>query len=247
MTRTHVLPPLPVLNTIMIFDLIRWAELSESGRGGATLRERFPNWGVWDQSNWASLTNETPAKLDLTTLPRVPTEAEGGVCNTSYCMAGQAVTQSDYRLVYNSRIVEGRETVYAETAMPQRPSGQVSKRGWAIWEDVPGAHAVAVEFAGAQVLGLTPAEADLFFGGDNGIYDLKIMVNRFALARGLPFLFPDEVAWDDYDVDDVDDPRLDYGNYAEPSSATAATARPVPAPTPVIPVPVAQASIPTPV
>lgn len=226
-------PALPMLNTSLILDLIQWAEISE-GKANL-LAEKFPHWGRWDQSNWASLTNEKKKDLDVSKLPRIPLEAEGGVCNTSYCMAGQAVVQSDYRLVYGSRIVEGRETIYADQAMPQRPSGKVSKRGWAIWEDVPGAEPVSVEFAGEQVLGLTGAEADLFFGGDNGLDDLKMMANRFANARGLPFLFPDETMYeDDCDADEI----LDYDDYAEPVPTEAFTA----------PAHIAsQASVPTPV
>jgi hypothetical protein len=193
---------LPALDTVLLFDLIRWAEQDEA------IDHAW--WGTWDQSSWGWVMTDEEVKA-----------RRNGSCKTAYCMAGQAAHQAGYRLVFDYSDTITREidmhdgthfdghVATASTCVPQRDTGRKNSKGYPIFEDVPGGEVEQVSIVGRQALGLTHAESDYFFEGDNGIDALKMMANRFCQDRGQPLLFPD---WEVYDPDDYDPQDGDYGD-----------------------------------
>lgn len=166
---------LPELNATLLFDLVRWAEMDEQDI--QFTEAKFRNWGHWYQGHWAQ--TEMP---ELTEEERQA--LRNGACQTSYCIAGQAVHQGGYRLDYES---DG----YANNVVQQRMTDLRTPRGVPIWEDVPGAQRQDIAEVAQELLGLTSDEAGNLFGGDNEVGHLKQYANLFALARRLPPLFAD--------------------------------------------------------
>ena len=190
---------LPTLNSVLLFDLIRWAEHDDAIDAA--------RWGTWDQSSWGWVKVEDQMK-----------EARNGACKTAYCMAGQAAHQGGYRLLFDTGDVhsvdiemydghhyEG-DVASASDCVQQRPTNRRDSKGVIIWEDVPGADERPVSEVGREVLGLTSDEAEVFFEGDNDLHRLRSMANRFCQDRALPLLYPYDEVWDG----DYPDPDDDY-------------------------------------
>jgi hypothetical protein len=189
---------IPELNTLLMVDLIRWAERDEE------IDHQW--WGTWDQSSWGWAVTEEDQK-----------NLRNGACKTAYCMAGQAAHQAGYRLEFQQFDTIHREMTMhdgtfldarvasASTCVQQRDTGRKTSKGAPIWEDVPDAESKQISHVGREALGLTMEEADAFFEGDNTLDRLKMMANWFCVNRGLPLLYPDWTIWapdEDYDPDD---------------------------------------------
>jgi hypothetical protein len=119
-------------------------------------------------------------------------------------MAGQAVVQNGYRILYeNDGAIQNPPAgddggdahlsgmwLAASRCIKQQPTGTYDNRGRMIYEDVPGAQYEYIENVGQEVLGLTDDEADWFFESGNDISRLKGLVNGIATIRNLPMPFP---------------------------------------------------------
>lgn len=165
----------PALNVSLIRDLLRWAK---GERDGVT-DKLFAGWGGWDQTAWGR-------------------QIVNGVCQTSYCMAGQAVVQEGYTLLFEEAdyYYEGddeagnpiwkRQLTAAECA-PTKVIGTDDK-GHPIHQPIKEA-AEMIETVGARVLGLTDSEASDFFYADNTYETLVEHANFFARCRDLDVTF----------------------------------------------------------
>lgn len=73
---------LPTLNTELLSQIIKWAELSAEKHIPYDNRneEVLPGWGVWDQNVWFRQTSTVPE----------------GFCGTACCLAGQAALQTGW-------------------------------------------------------------------------------------------------------------------------------------------------------
>lgn len=203
------------LNISMLMDLIHWAEVSERFRieremtaptdiveegAPVELPGLTSRWGVWDQNSWAQLFTRREVRGDT-----AARKARNGVCGSAYCMAGQTVNQSGYRLILDS---DYKSTDFsASQCIAERPTGRYDNKGGMIYEDVPGAPILSISEAARDILGLNEREADRFFEGDNNIEILKEMVNAFCVRRELPLAYP---AADVYDTDRLDDSPLNW-------------------------------------
>jgi hypothetical protein len=190
------------LNLPALMTLIDWAEADEEVR-----RRRFAGWGDWRQSAWGVITADDPnikalaesedpdaqqhAVELLTDLDR------NGVCGTAYCMAGQAVAQAGYELLFEDPYVGvdgidlGLAVAGAERCVKTEPTGEVDRRGRPIFRPVGDDD--QIESVAARILGLSPDEEDLFFNGSNSIDRLKRYVNRFCANRDMEQVpYPDE-------------------------------------------------------
>lgn len=166
-----------VLNIDAITTLIRWAE------GDEALAERF---GTWDQGHWAKVivgesVGEYGEDLDPVDLEE---GKRNGHCKTAYCMAGQAVVQAGYRLLYSIDYEEDG-IASASHCVKQRQTGEVNRLGLPEMEDVEGTQSYISDVA-RVILGLEYGEATAFFDGDNRVMDLKYLTNQFLDHRGLP-------------------------------------------------------------
>ena len=185
---------LPELNVPLLYDLLKWAE------GDEELAAKFRHWGAWDQGVWAriDLNEMRDMDLDARDPEAIEVTRRNGVCQTAYCMAGQAVAQSDYRLIMD----DGSAT----DCIKERPTDQKNARGFTIWEDVPNAPQREIWSVAQEILGLTYVEQSQFFQGDNQLGRLRELANLFTDVRGLPLLFPDDRIANLYrDEDDEDD------------------------------------------
>lgn len=187
---------LPKLELDKLTKLVDWAQATEL-MPEEDLLEKFPGWGVWNQSSWSEIylsDDDQIMKLqrdgwwdytdpdDLATMP-VIAEIEGwireGSCGSSYCIAGQEVHDKGYRMLYN-------HSGCADSCIRQVPTTEVDAKGNTIWEDDPEAVPEQINDVAARSLGLTNDEANRLFNSDNSVHTLKKLVNRFAKRRGLP-------------------------------------------------------------
>lgn len=181
------------LNLPAIRLLIEWAE------GDEALAAYF---GTWDQQVWneikVSMSALQEAGLDGEDEPVteefVAEATRNGVCNTAYCMAGQAVVQAGYRLAYTSddegstSPALGAYEVLSADYCERRVLLGYDANGRPRWEET--GERVYIANAGARILGLDSDEQGSFFDGDNGIEDLKFFVNKMCERRGLPLEYP---------------------------------------------------------
>lgn len=197
MTTTNTLPELDVE---MIFKLIKWAEQDE------TFLANLSEWGFWNQGVWGAV-----AQHDAETVlgdavsahdigPDEEQQLRNGACQTAYCMAGQAVVQNGYRLVYQGadEVNLGdawRAALTASECIRQEQAG-VSRTGRPLWRDAPGAVPMPISDTAQRLLGLTSDERYRFFDGDNELGQLKEYANGMCHRRGLPLLFPDDAIYD---------------------------------------------------
>lgn len=171
-----------VLNMPALTTLITWAE------GDEALAQRF---GTWNQGQWAHvLLAEDATWVDDIDTERVVEETRNGACQTAYCMAGQTVVQAGYRLIYRHYgYDEGKPSFNTSDCIKQEWTGRRRPNGTPIMEDT--GEVMSISTAAAQILGLDYDEYNSFFDGDNGIEDLKHMVNAMCFRRGLPEPYPD--------------------------------------------------------
>lgn len=160
---------LPKLNLDLLVQIIDWAEESEQGRVK-------PGWGTWYQDEWGQADSTDPVKL------------RNDLCQTAYCVAGQAAHQGGYRLIIEEYALSG-VAYSASHCVLTEPTGELDPKGREVRVDVGMARSIPE--VGAEVLGLCECEEDLF-EGDNDIEDLKAMTNGLAKSRGLPKPYPDE-------------------------------------------------------
>lgn len=76
---------LPILNTELLTQVIKWAEESEK----APDTEPMPGWGVWGQTMWF----------------RRSSRLQEVTCGTAYCIAGQVAHQAGYEPVWDDASV----------------------------------------------------------------------------------------------------------------------------------------------
>jgi hypothetical protein len=190
---------LPTLNSTLLFDLVRWAEHD------AEFDHQI--WGTWDQGAWGWVMADQIEKAYV----------RNGVCRTAYCMAGQAVHQAGYRLLFDANsqtereieMADGRDFVgqvaTANDCIKQYDTGRKDSKGFQIWEDVATAEPEPINQVAIDILGLTHEEADVFFEGSNEAYQLREMANWFCQSRGLPLLYPYDDVYEPFlDEEDVD-------------------------------------------
>lgn len=118
---------------------------------------------------------------------------EANVCGTSYCQAGQAAVQAGHKPNWR----DGFDDISMCTG-PDRMTR-------------------TIEEVATVALGLTRAEADLYFGAENTISDLKSYLNGFARARRLNPPYPHHPISntahlvDDYDPEEDVDRTIPMG------------------------------------
>lgn len=192
----HERHPLPTLNVELLARLMEWAEYENQVTEGLIVRDRIPEeyrlWGDWDQGVWGFLDTEG---RELTEEEKQ--DYRNGVCRTAFCMAGQAATQSGYRLIFGPHDNSNRERdgvlhhgFSAQMVIQVQETGRFGPRGFPIMEDVPGANRQDVGAVGRDVLGLNHEESSAFFDGDNNLLTLQRYCNTFYAARNLPPLYP---------------------------------------------------------
>lgn len=160
---------LPKLNLDLLVQIIDWAEQSEQGYVK-------PGWGTWYQDEWGMANSADPVTL------------RNDLCQTAYCVAGQAAHQGGYRLIIIEDLMT-RPMYSATSCVLTEPTGKLDSKGREIYADVGRPRSIPA--VGAEVLGLCDCEEDLF-EGDNDLEDLKAMTNGLAASRGLPLPYPDE-------------------------------------------------------
>lgn len=176
------------LNTLLLHNLIEWAEYEENLEANTTARLRiqpaaegpWAGWGHWNQGAWA-ITSATVADETRQIDPELAREVRNGACETAYCMAGQTVVQAGYRLVYND---DHRGLLRADMCVLTQPNGRFDAKGRPLHDDVPGT-AKSIEGAAQAILGLTDTECEELFNGDNTVDQLKAMADDFLENRGL--------------------------------------------------------------
>lgn len=167
------------LNTKLLTDLVNWAAFSEFGN-----TQPIPGFlGRWDQNHWAY-------------------QRRNGVCDTAYCMAGQAVVQSGKQIVYDDDNwyedqVGGTLTRWqsATWCSPPVDTGKKTPKGVPIYTHNPDTETwVVISEAARLELGLTEDEADYLFNGDNEldrIIDLTAQITVDHGAERMKFLDPE--------------------------------------------------------
>jgi hypothetical protein len=160
--------PLPPLNYELLRDIVAWAADDHARL------DRFFG-GAWEQEAWSR-------------------QVTNGVCQTSYCIAGQAVVQVGYGLEYEEEFndEEGHTVWSATFCAPQVVVG-VDENGKLKYELINEAME-PIEDVGRKVLGLTPWEASQLFYAGNDLAQVARYANQYAEARGLPPV---------YETDDV--------------------------------------------
>lgn len=173
---------LPELNVDLLSDLVTWAWADEKKR--TNLLKKFPGWGSWNQDVWAQ-------------------EKRNGVCQTAFCIAGQAVMQSGYALDYGSAESDS-EYVYDDTGNYVYENGRAKTIeilsvdacypaeivGWEGKDNkIPIYKATGpsqgIETTAGEALGLNEMERDALFDGTNEIEDVIAIATAIAQMRGL--------------------------------------------------------------
>lgn len=193
-------PPGSGLNLEAITILIGWAEQDVNTLAQFRLR------GSWDQGTWGTVVaDEDLAEALLDGETDDPSRSQtkevtdkallNGACETAYCMAGQAVTQAGYEMVFNSSTWSGGLQASAEYCEKVEFTGRFDDKGWPIMNTVEGTVAT-ISSKAARILGLNPTQSDLFFSGSNEIDDLKQYANGFAADAGMDLPYPDSDVWE---------------------------------------------------
>ena len=174
---------LPILNTTLLRDLVVWAAADQDFIDKTSdFFTRVAGWGKWEQGLWADVAKE-------------------GQCKSSYCIAGQAVAQSNFVL-----LTDDGPWGSAEYCAPLVRTNKVDSKGKAIYEaDLEQTEAIHAK--AEKDLGLSADEADMMFDGDNDLSRIVSLATYFAKRRGLVLGLPAIVAAhdDDYDDDNWDD------------------------------------------
>lgn len=209
---------LPMADMPMLMRLVWWAEQDQS-----TIDQWRDMLGTWSQAYWGVADAHTVAESGGEESEDAWREVRNGACGSAYCMAGQAVVQNGYRMVYESGTIcnptRGRQDpndsysyisgdfLSAAYCIAQEPTGTYDDKGRPEYRDKPGARPEPIDRTATEVLGLTDDETDFLFEGDNSVADLKRYVNGIAWVRNLPLPFPgheiESAHGGDSDVDDL--------------------------------------------
>jgi hypothetical protein len=187
---------LPAPNIPMLTGLYEWAEKADGLVWRDATLEGIP---AWKQGDWARI-------------------RRNGVCETAFCIAGHAVSQSNYLFVVVKE--EGWDQTYDLDADEQRVDLWVTgvshcikrdalpriglddtavKHG--VYIEIPqgmldgnlalyGGPIMEIENAAREVLGLTRREAGRLFSGGNTLWDLRYYMAKIAEARGIDKFVP---------------------------------------------------------
>jgi hypothetical protein len=191
---------LPDLNTGLLRQLLVWAAADEEYLT-RVMAERYgvlpEEWGSWDQGIWAK-------------------EIRNGECKSSYCMAGQAVVQGGYALIfdktYEMAMPGGQTQHQAHNCAPRIQTGVHPTTGLPIFgPDMD--RRVQINDAATGLLGITDEE-DCLFSGDNSLTTLVSLGSFYARRRGLDLELPEDLQRLDQMIgDDEFDSFLNYENF----------------------------------
>lgn len=197
-TLADIFRPTGSLNTEAIRLLIGWAE---GDRDFILAHRGMEQWGSWEQGTWADVQFDAPNAVNPDTetvdvgvaLTEYEQAVANGTCQSSFCMAGQAVVQAGYRLgVHPGWLGEGvRVQDNTSRCVEQRPTGRFWPSGRPVMEDVPGRDAESIPDVAQEILGITFDERDQFFNGSNTIEDLKIIANEICRHHDEPIMYPE--------------------------------------------------------
>lgn len=201
-----------------IYDAIRWADKDEDWLASLDDDEKVM-WGEWHQGSWGYLvpgrrrrnmpfrksdTSEV-AGISVLSKEQVETAVRDGACGSSYCMAGQRVSQDKrYRLLWQWDGTRD-ESATLDYCIEQIDSGNVDDRGRTIWIDRPGAPREQVSDVAQRLMGITTHEAGRFFSGGNTVSRLQMYANGMCERRGIPLMFPGATVWNFDESDEEDD------------------------------------------
>jgi hypothetical protein len=130
---------LPTLDIQLLRDLVFWAEGDNS---------KYQE--IWEQHSWAHKT-------------------KNGVCQTAFCIAGQAVAQANIKLQWDEVEEEILET------------GETKHHYYASFTE----HGEFIDEVAAKLIGLTQEEAEELFEGENGIEEVRAVASSICASRGL--------------------------------------------------------------
>lgn len=164
---------LPTLNVELLRDLVTWAYGDHVAAGESA--EEYPGWGHWDQNVWA-------------------TEARNGVCQTSYCIAGQAAMQVGMGLCldHDWDDTDGTEHYTAVDCAPKTFVGLDDKGRPRYVLDRE--HSRRIPDVAREALGLTDDEANTLFDGTNTLDIVVGLALAYARARNVDLGLPDHIA-----------------------------------------------------
>lgn len=155
---------IPAMNVELMGDVLTWATADECAI--QELKEKFPEWGEWKQGRWAE-------------------EARNGICQTSYCIAGQAAHQVGYMPILESVYGNEDRTILQATDCAPRKFAGLDEKGKPKFIPDPEAPARHISTVGREALGITSYEADALFSGENDLGTVVAMALGFARVRGV--------------------------------------------------------------
>ena len=172
-----------MLNTELLSNLVTWAYADHNKI--EELLAKFPQWGTWDQADWAQ-------------------EIRNGVCQTAYCMAGAAVADApQYRFnfdffpeqTYNPETMEWEDTGRSEASTSLcykvRKNGKDPVTGAQRYRRVGDFESISV--VAQELLGITYAEANYLFNGNNDIEDIVGIALELANHYGVNLNLSSEI------------------------------------------------------
>lgn len=173
--------PLPTLNVQLLADVVTWAVADEKAL--TDLQAKYPDWGVWNQGTWA-------------------TQVRNGICQTSYCIAGQAATQVGYGLcvpLYDDPATwehtgydfTGYDDEYIKRELSEVNANHCAPKVFAGLDDhgrpkyrLDYTEERAIPDVAREALGLEPNESSALFEGGNNIATVVTIAFMVAKARG---------------------------------------------------------------
>lgn len=162
----------PTLNVDLLTEILKWAGKEHVGMTDYFAKKGLPE---WEQAYWAR-------------------EVRNGVCKTSCCLAGAAVSESGYVLVIerehnaNANWSDPND-IWADYCAPAIPDG-TDKDGKPKYTYNPD-QMVRIERTAQEVLGIDLQEAEALFEGDNNLADVVFFSKAIALRHGLTLQLPD--------------------------------------------------------
>lgn len=158
--------PLPDLDADLLRSLVIWAYADHED--DEAWKAMFPDWGSWEQTVWGRSARE-------------------GVCGSSYCIAGQAVAQKGYALLFGD---EGQPFT-SDIAFSCAPVISTDNNGRPT--EIDRDNKVPISTKGAEAIGLTVGESEYLFESANTIGDIVNMALMIAERRGVALDLPDVV------------------------------------------------------
>lgn len=175
---------LDALDVDLLAQILDWAVADEAKR-----EARFPGWGSWEQHSWVR-------------------EVRNGVCQTSFCIAGQTVVQNGYIPVLEDCGIEagGHKVRYAEMCAPAVHSGLIDTKTnepILVPNDDPDTY-YSIESLASDQLGLSHyRDEHILFDGDNDLYGLVSAAVYFAARRGQTLALDEATKAYDLGLDDA--------------------------------------------